>query len=1225
MSPVVNAAAVEFRPGYGITFEDLYQRAGLVRVDQAFLAELRTRNANLADQLTAARTATQSGTALPAKEEAALLIALAPYAEAFISVLFDVVDELADLKARHDELEPLYRVKWKFVKRQAMLKIAASEVQNFDGAAAEQTIRSWLGGSFDELLIANAVLGWQASEVANAASNGADADSANTDGANAGGAIADADKILKRSEAGVRLALLMKYSAWAVHTEAGQHRHQHSVLFKQPGRVDPFALLLHAQQKIEQSVQVFTIKPDQIRRRQGFKLTDEGTDLRGALDQVHYCILCHNQGKDSCSTGLREKAGADGRAAFKKSVFGVKLAGCPLEERISEFHTLKMQGLAIGALAMITIDNPMVAATGHRICNDCMKACIYQKQTPVDIPQAETRTLKDVLELPYGFEIYSLLTRWNPLNLSRPLPAPDSGYKVLVSGMGPAGFTLSHYLLNDGHTVVGIDGLKIEPLPEALSGLRYRSDGSIERVAFRPIEAIDDVFESLDDRVMAGFGGVAEYGITVRWNKNFLKVIRMLLERRQTFNMIGGVRFGGTLSVDDAAALGFDHIALAMGAGKPTTLDIPNGLARGVRTASDFLMALQLTGAAKADSIANMQVRLPVVVIGGGLTAVDTATESLAYYVVQVEKFLDRYEALSKFAGAAFVRSRWNDEDREVGDEFIAHAQAIRAERAQAANEQRPARVLELLQSWGGVTLAYRKRMVDSPSYTLNHEEVEKALEEGIRFAECLSPKRIDVDARGAVASITLTRQLRSDEGRWSDADDTVWLARTVFIAAGTQPNTVLAREDGVHFKLDGKYFQAIDEQGAPLKPEFSISKPTEARVLLSKLADGRLLSFFGDLHPSYFGNVVKAMASARQGYPVISRVLKHRPPASVLDSTAFGALMNHELRATVERVVRLTPTIIEIVLRAPMAARKFEPGQFYRLQNFESLAPVAAVDGHLTRLAMEGLALTGAWVDREQGLVSTIVLEMGGSSDLCQLLKPGEPVILMGPTGAATEIEGRETVVLVGGGLGNAVLFSIGAAFRARGSKVLYFAGYKKMIDRYKVEEIEAAADIVVWCCDEGPGFTPTRSQDMSFVGNIVQAMVSYTSGKLAQAPTISLREVNRVIAIGSDRMMAAVALARHAELKPWLNPAHVAYGSINSPMQCMMKEICAQCLQPHRDPVTGVVSYVFSCFNQDQLLDSVDFAALNQRLSQNSLQEKLTALWIQQCIGPLSAAAGS
>ena len=42
------------------------------------------------------------------------------------------------------------------------------------------------------------------------------------------------------------------------------------------------------------------------------------------------------------------------------------------------------------------------------------------------------------------------------------------------------------------------------------------------------------------------------------------------------------------------------------------------------------------------------------------------------------------------------------------------------------------------------------------------------------------------------------------------------------------------------------------------------------------------------------------------------------------------------------------------------------------------------------------------------------------------------------------------------------------------------------------------------------------------------------------------------------------------------------------------MMKEICAQCLQPHRDPATGEETVVFSCFNQDQALDAVDFAVL-------------------------------
>src|SRR5581483_1327114 len=449
-------------------------------------------------------------------------------------------------------------------------------------------------------------------------------------------------------------------------------------------------------------------------------------------DQANYCIWCHNQGKDSCSKGLKDKK----TGAFQKSQFGVTLAGCPLEEKISEMNLVKARGNSVGALAIIAIDNPMAAATGHRICNDCMKACIYQKQEPVDIPQVETRTLKDVLGLPWGFEIYSLLTRWNPLDIRRPLPRPASGYKVLVVGLGPAGFTLAHHLMNDGHTVTGIDGLKIEPLPEKVAG---RDIGG-ERQGFAPIRDVRELYESLDERMMAGFGGVAEYGITVRWDKNFLKLIRLLLERRSEFAMYGGVRFGGTLTIDDAFALGFDHIALCAGAGKPTVVPMKNGLARGVRQASDFLMALQLTGAAKTDSVANLTVRLPVVVIGGGLTAIDTATESLAYYPLQVEKFLHRYETLVAEQGEAAVRRDWSEEESAIADEFLAHARALRAERAAAAREGRAPRLAVLLQSWGGVTIAYRRRLIDAPSYTLNHEEVAKAMEEGIRFAEQLTP-----------------------------------------------------------------------------------------------------------------------------------------------------------------------------------------------------------------------------------------------------------------------------------------------------------------------------------------------------------------------------------------------------------------------------------------------------------------------------------------------------
>ncbi len=1138
---------------FGFTFEDLYDRDSLERLDKVFRE--------------------YAGEEVFTRENLSV-IDLAPYVEDFIGELFGISAELTALQARHHELAPLYSVKRRFVQRKALPGQTAEKALAIDG----QTVGAELEALFMEPLTERGY----ASHVA----TWLDAEAEHADA----------------------LKLAAQYAVWATLTPAGKKKHAAGVLFKTPHKLD-YQHLVHADSVPTNGLVQLQFGSDHWRSREGFQLTDPGTDLVGALDQAHYCIKCHNQGKDSCSHGLKEKDGT-----FKSSVFGVKLAGCPLEEKISEMHTVKENGVPIGALAVIVVDNPMCAATGHRICNDCMKSCIFQKQEPVDIPQVETRTLKDVLELPWGFEIYSLLTRWNPLNFARPVAKPHTGRKVLVVGLGPAGFTLSHHLMNDGHTVAAVDGLKIEPLPQDISGV----DPWGKRVPFRPIHDITEIYERLDERVMAGFGGVAEYGITVRWNKNFLKVIRLLLERRREFSMYGGVRFGGTLTVDSAFEMGFDHIALCAGAGRPTVIPMKNGLVRGVRQASDFLMALQLTGAAKSDSLANLQIRMPIVVIGGGLTAIDTATESLAYYVVQVEKFLQRYEALVEELGEVAVRAKWSPDEAATASEFIAHAQAIRGEREQAAAEGRRPRYIDLLNSWGGVTVAYRRRMIDAPSYTLNHEEVAKAFEEGVRFAECLAPEEVEVDAAGSAAALRFRKYLHDDAtGKLVASDERVTLpAKTILVAAGTQPNTVLAREDEHNVTLDGRYFQAFGEDGEKVRPE-RLAKPAVVQVLMSVRPDGRAISFFGDLHPSFSGNVVKAMGSAKQGFPVVSRMLARIEPFGAPASELIAAL-DDQLRATVHDVIRLTPNIVEVVVRAPIAARAFLPGQFYRLQNYESLAPRTKN----TVLGMEGLALTGASVDHAQGLLSTIVLEMGGSSDLCALLKKGEPVILMGPTGTPSETPSKETVLLVGGGLGNAVLFSIGQKLREEGSRVVYFAGYKKIIDRYKVEEIERAADLVVWVCDEAPGFTAGRVQDSAFVGNIVEAMAAYGRGDFGDAP-IPLSAVDRLIAIGSDGMMKAVQQARHTVLRPYLKPDHQAIGSINSPMQCMMKEICAQCLQVHKNPETGEETVVFSCFNQDQPLDHVDFASLRTRLTQNGAQEKLTKMWIDHCLREIGVRA--
>lgn len=1149
---------------YGLQFEELYTREGVIKIDAAFIAHLAAGDVALHNRLVAARAEPD---ALSEKDHSQLLVDVAPHVEDFIGELFHIRNEISALAEAHHALAPIYSCKRLFVQRRSAKALKPEEAANVSGDALLGMLPiPDCGGFAFELAFAKTVMGW----------------------------------LEKEEEHRSLIELAARYAAWALLSDAGKEKHKAGVLFKQPRKLDP-EHLVEVETELRDGVTILRLPASHYRVRDGFKLTDDKGPREAALDQAHYCIFCHNQGKDSCSKGMKEKDGA-----VKKNALEITLAGCPLEEKISEMNLLKSSGVPLGALAVVTVDNPMCAGTGHRICNDCMKSCIYQKQEPVNIPLVETHVLKDVLQLPYGFEIYSLLTRWNPLNFSRPVPRAESGYKVLVAGLGPAGYTLAHHLMNDGHAVVGIDGLKIEPVDANLSGVTPLG----ARVPFAPIKDIATLYESLDERSLAGFGGVAEYGITVRWDKNYLKILRLLLERRAQFAMFGGVRFGSSITYEKAWELGFDHVALCMGAGKPTVLDIPNGLARGVRTASDFLMALQLTGAGKKDSIANLQLRLPVVVIGGGLTAIDTATESLAYYPIQVEKFLARYEMLVAERGVEAVRKSWSEEDTIIAEEFIAHAKAIREEK-QKANPD----VWHLLDSWGGVKLVYRKRLIDAPSYRLNHEEVEKAFEEGIFIAENYEPTAVEVDEYGAACGITLkavghgARVMGHENSPMTHDSGLMTIpARTILVAAGTSPNTVLSREDPLHFQLDGKYFRAIDEMGNIVRPE-AVAKPKDVRVLMSMDAQHRAVSFFGDLHPSFAGNVVKAMGSAKQGYPVVSRILEKRTPDAGCKRPEFFDKINGQLRATVHAIHRLTSNIIEVVIHAPLAAQAFQPGQFYRLQNFEANALRIGT----TTLAMEGLALTGAWSDPEKGLISTIVLEMGGSSNLCARLQPGEPVILMGPTGEPTHIPEGEHVMLVGGGLGNAVLFSIGKAMRARGCKVLYFAGYKKAADRYKVEEIEAASDVIVWCCDEAADYTPNRPQDAFFQGNIVEAIAAYGN----QSDTaIPLHSIQRIIAIGSDRMMAAVAAARHGVLHPHLNPQHVAIGSINSPMQCMMKEICAQCLQKHVDPVTGKETYVYSCFNQDQRLDDVAWSHLNQRLKQNSLAEKLTALWIDHCL---------
>ncbi|MCC6648264.1 MAG: FAD-dependent oxidoreductase [Polyangiaceae bacterium] len=1206
----------------GFTYADLYLPAKLAELTALFHAWLEQTDPDAAAGLSAL--AAGGGALATPQATSDALVAAAPHLGEFVARLFRIEDEWRALRASLKAHDPVFHFKHEFAKKRVPKPDASEPAAEIAAGCAAAALvaagapASELGTGTDdeELSVATATMRiFELVDVANKVEKAGGATwraeldtlaeglAAALSGVPGAPALPAPDAARPHARGGAAGALALSSIAAWLRARRASHDDRAHVLpsLREPRKLD-YARLVELRRPDPKLPELFVGPEGHRRERDGFTLTDRRGSPRKVQAEVDYCLYCHDRDKDSCSKGMHDpKTGAN-----KSNPLGVPLHGCPLHERISEFHLVRRDhGDSLGALALICIDNPMLAGTGHRICNDCMKACIFQKQEPVNIPEIETATLTDVLALPWGLEVYGLLTRWNPLNVLHPHPLPLNGRAALVVGLGPAGYTLAHHLSRAGFAVAGVDGLKIERLPVELTG--------DEKTTPRPMRDVRALEHELDERIVLGFGGVSEYGITVRWDKTFLTILYITIARNRRIRLYGGVRFGGTVTLDDAWRLGFDHVALAAGSGKPTVIEMKNNLSRGIRKASDFLMALQLTGAYKPSSLANLQVELPAIVIGGGLTAIDTATELLAYYVIQAKKTARRYRELLAERGEDEVTRMFDAGERAFLATQLAHADAIADEEARAAAEGRAPRLQALLDGWGGVSIVYRKQLADSPAYRLNHEEVEKSLEEGVRYIENMSPTEAKLDETGAVSSVVFERQAIVD-GKWRATGELVELpARTVCVAAGTAPNTTFAKEFPGTLALDGRgqYFQTCEaRRGEAGEITVTPSKDQE-HAFFGTYAEGEhTISFYGDNHPFYAGSVVKAMASAKVGYKKVAELYADRGEVSDEERGrrrerifSLFTRLDDQLVARVHAVRRLTPTIVEVTVRAPAAARRFEPGQFYRLQNFESRARI--VDG--TRLAMEGLAMTGAWVDKEKGLLSTIVLEMGSSTRMCAMLEPGEEIVLMGPTGTPTELERGGLVLLAGGGLGNAVLFSIAAALKAEGCTVVYFAGFRRGEDVFYRDQIESSTDQVIWCTDGGAALSPTRPEDRHYRGNIVQAMIAYAKGELG-CEVQDLSKTKRLVAIGSDKMMAAVAAARHDALAPFLSPEHVGIGSINSPMQCMMKEICAQCLQKHRDPATGKETMVFSCTNQDQELDRVDWDHLNQRLRSNSAQEKLS-----------------
>lgn len=1140
------------------TFQDLFNPAGLEQLDQDFIEFVKQRSPSTLLLLQHARQQLLKG-----KDYSDFIIEMAPLLEAFIIDVFGISADAHVLLARHHQLEPILKFKTDFVLKRVKRQLKQSpELADF--SALHRALLSSLPSDSEDLELS--VCEWGLS------------------------CLEDAEQHTQA------LDLLLSWCVQAISTEAGRAVTADWVCLKLPEKLN-FTNLVEVEQVDFHDAQCLQSPLDKQRQREGFELTDQRMSPKAVASEIHYCVYCHEKEGDFCSKGFPVKKGKP-ELGLKQSPLNEPLTGCPLEEKISEMHWLKKQGFSIGALATVMIDNPMCPATGHRICNDCMKACIYQKQDPVNIPEIETRVLTDVLSLPWGVEIYDLLTRWNPLRQQQYCLQPYNGRKVLVMGMGPAGFTLAHHLLMSGFAVVGCDGLKLEPLEASL----YQA----------PIYRYADLEESLATRINTGFGGVAEYGITSRWDKNFLKLIYISLMRKSHFQCYGSVRFGGAMTVNRAWELGFDHLAIAVGAGLPKELVIPNSLAPGMRQANDFLMALQLTGAGKAASLANLQVRLPAVIIGGGLTGIDAATEVQAYYLVQIEKVHYRYHELVLKQGEETIRSQFSEAELEVIDEYLAHAKQWLKEKETAQLERRPANVIAFIRRWGGVTVIYRRSMQESPAYRRNHEELGKALEEGLLYAEGLSPNKVILDAHGYVKALECEVRFQNEDGLWMQSDQIRAIAaRCILVATGAKPNVAYEFEHRGTFSRKAFEYDRFDWVDSMLKQNHENDHVKIPKVgAFTSYDDGKhAVSLLGDTHSVFHGSVVNAIASAKRIYPDILQVVKERIGLAELpeeqEYQQFRDKITDQFMAHIVEKKNYASGWAELVVRAPLVAKQFQPGYFYRLQTYESHV------GQLgnTSLHSEAIALMAIPVKGQPDQLRFIFSTQGVSGQLLAKRAIGERLSVMGPTGNAVKLPEKETVMVIGSMLAAIQLLAFAPAIKSRGNRLVFVATDLDFNDCYCLHELQQYCDSIVWCQSSNINSSNLRDADWSSELDVIDAVM--------QAPRSVqslLKNTAQVMVVGKASLIKTVQQARQAQWQNYFKTLPQFVAAVHGPMQCMLKGVCAQCLQWQIDPVTGKrTKAVYACSWHNQPLEMVDSGNLEERLQQNASQEKLSRLWLE------------
>jgi glutamate synthase (NADPH/NADH) small chain len=241
---------------------------------------------------------------------------------------------------------------------------------------------------------------------------------------------------------------------------------------------------------------------------------------------------------------------------------------CPTEIDIPLFIRQIAAGNAIGAAKTI-FDENILGGMCARVCPTetlCEEACVRETAEGKPVKIGRLQRYATDAAIAEDRQFYAR--------------AASTGKRIAVVGAGPAGLSCAHRLAMLGHDVT--------------------------------------VFEKKEKA-----GGLNEYGIAA------YKAVNDFAQAEVDWLLkIGGIeiKFGMALGRDfglDALASEFDAVFVGVGLGAASRLDIPGAELDGVETALDFIARLR-----QARDLTALPVGQEVVVVGGGMTAIDAAVQA---------------------------------------------------------------------------------------------------------------------------------------------------------------------------------------------------------------------------------------------------------------------------------------------------------------------------------------------------------------------------------------------------------------------------------------------------------------------------------------------------------------------------------------------------------------------------------------------------------------------